>query len=119
MTQRKGRLGRPFSYLRALSVCAAAQTGRLAIDYPLTGSVFPPEFPPPTFLWRDTVPGVNVWIVEAAGQSRAHSRPPDAPGPHRPALRVAHQQAARGARRTLLEARCGGLGRHQEKQPGA
>ena len=25
----------------------------LTIDYPLNGSVFPPEITPPTFLWRD------------------------------------------------------------------
>jgi hypothetical protein len=37
--------------------------GRLdiTIDYPAAGSVFPPEFPPPEFLWRDAA----FWSVEA------------------------------------------------------
>ena len=61
-------------------MCARAQTGRIEIDYPLTGSVFPPEFPSPTFLWRDTVPGVNVWIVEAGGSRVRTAGPPMPPG---------------------------------------
>ncbi len=36
----------------------------LTIDYPATGSVFPPEFPPPVFLWRDATPGATSWRVD-------------------------------------------------------
>ena len=28
----------------------------ITVDYPLEGSIFPPEFPPPTFEWRDASP---------------------------------------------------------------
>ena len=31
----------------------AGPTTGLVVDYPLDGSVFPPEFVPPTFVWHD------------------------------------------------------------------
>ncbi len=54
--------------------CAAAATAAAAgprssgvapvtIDYPADGSVFPPEFPPPTFLWRDAA-NATAWRIE-------------------------------------------------------
>jgi len=33
----------------------------LVVDYPIEGSVFPPDFMPPTFLWHDDARGVNAW----------------------------------------------------------
>jgi tetratricopeptide (TPR) repeat protein len=36
---------------------------QLIVDYPLNGSVFPPEFPAPQFLWRDNSPA-KVWRIE-------------------------------------------------------
>lgn len=45
----------------------AALTGRparLVIDYPEEGSVFPPEFPPPQFVWRDADGGETSWEIE-------------------------------------------------------
>jgi tetratricopeptide (TPR) repeat protein len=53
--------------LLLLFLPAAAQTAQITIDYPQAGAVFPPEFPAPTFLWRDAEPGATVWIIEAAG----------------------------------------------------
>ncbi len=38
--------------------------GRIAVDYPLEGSVFPPEFPPPTFLFRDASKKAVVWKID-------------------------------------------------------
>jgi tetratricopeptide (TPR) repeat protein len=38
----------------------------VTIDYPLDGSVFPPEFPPPEFLWRDSAGGVSDWTIEVS-----------------------------------------------------
>jgi Flp pilus assembly protein TadD len=60
----------------------AALTGRparLVIDYPEEGSVFPPEFPPPQFVWRDADSGETSWEIEitfADGSPpiREHSR---------------------------------------------
>jgi type IV pilus biogenesis/stability protein PilW len=35
----------------------------IAIDYPAEESVFPPEFPPPTFLWRDASEAIDFWEI--------------------------------------------------------
>ncbi len=42
----------------------AAESGRISIDYPADGSIFPPEFPSPTFIWREHEPAVSAWLVE-------------------------------------------------------
>jgi Flp pilus assembly protein TadD len=42
------------------------QTGTISIDYPLAGSIFPPEFPAPTWEWRDSAPGATTWQIELA-----------------------------------------------------
>lgn len=36
----------------------------IAIDYPLDGSVFPPEITSPTFLWRDDSGRSKRWVIE-------------------------------------------------------
>lgn len=38
----------------------------IVVDYPLEGSIFPPDFSSPTFLWRDPSPRAVIWTVEAA-----------------------------------------------------
>jgi tetratricopeptide (TPR) repeat protein len=43
---------------------AAQQQVPIFIDYPEEGSVFPADFAPPTFLWRDRVPGHASWNIE-------------------------------------------------------
>jgi tetratricopeptide (TPR) repeat protein len=40
----------------------------LAIDYPPEGAVFPPDFAPPTFLWRDTSAATG-WRIDVAFSS--------------------------------------------------
>jgi len=40
----------------------------ITIDYPLEASVLPPEFPPPTFLWRDAAPDAAAWRIEVTFQ---------------------------------------------------
>ncbi|NQT87970.1 PD40 domain-containing protein, partial [bacterium] len=35
----------------------------LTIDYPLADAVFPPGFPPPTFLWHDSSAKADAWLV--------------------------------------------------------
>ena len=47
-----------------------APAGRLAIQYPLNGTLFPPEIHPPTFTWSDETPGVEAWrvVVELVGR---------------------------------------------------
>jgi tetratricopeptide (TPR) repeat protein len=58
----------------ALSAAAGVpqQPAAITVDYPANGSVFPPDFTPPTFLWRDSQQGVTEWSIEvtfAAGPS--------------------------------------------------
>jgi tetratricopeptide (TPR) repeat protein len=36
----------------------------ITVDYPLEGSVFPPEFPPPRVEWRDASPRARVWTID-------------------------------------------------------
>ena len=36
----------------------------ITIDYPLDGSLFPPEITPPTFLWRDDSKSAERWVIE-------------------------------------------------------
>jgi Flp pilus assembly protein TadD len=43
-------------------VPAAAAT--IVVDYPLPGSLFPPDFAAPTVQWRDPAPGVARWRIE-------------------------------------------------------
>ncbi|MGA3261133.1 MAG: hypothetical protein ABSE35_19790, partial [Bryobacteraceae bacterium] len=38
----------------------------ITVDYPATGSVFPPDFAPPTIEWRDADPSARLWVVEFA-----------------------------------------------------
>ena len=36
----------------------------VVVDYPLEGSIFPPEITPPTFLWRQADPAAKTWRVD-------------------------------------------------------
>jgi len=38
----------------------------IAIDYPRDGSIFPPDIPPPEFLWRDRANGIGFWQIEVS-----------------------------------------------------
>jgi tetratricopeptide (TPR) repeat protein len=40
-----------------------SQLARITVDYPLDGSIFPPEIVPPTFLWRDAAPNASSWQI--------------------------------------------------------
>jgi Flp pilus assembly protein TadD len=40
----------------------AVERAAIVIDYPLEGSLFPPDFTPPTFLWRDS--NADTWLIE-------------------------------------------------------
>ena len=81
---------RPSKYVVAAAALAALAAGALlyssrrlvaiTVDYPLEGSVFPPEFPPPRLEWRDASPRATFWTVDvsfgkdAAPALRATSR---------------------------------------------
>lgn len=63
-------------------------TGKLAplkVDYPLDESIFPPEIVPPTFLWHESAPEADTWLIDVAlAEGAAHvyvlspGRPPAA-----------------------------------------
>jgi Flp pilus assembly protein TadD len=50
----------------------AVQAAKITIDYPLEGSVFPPEITAPVFLWHDSSSEAKEWVVEVSfeGQSQ-------------------------------------------------
>ncbi len=45
---------------------AARKPAAITVDYPLDGSVFPPDFPAPLVLWRDAASSASSWTIEAA-----------------------------------------------------
>ena len=49
-----------------LAAMAQGQTAAIAIDYPLDGSIFPPEITPPTFLFRDPSGHAKSWRIDIA-----------------------------------------------------
>jgi Flp pilus assembly protein TadD len=58
-----GGLARSSGADRALP---ANGTQKITIDYPLDGSVFPPEITPPTFLWHDASESAKRWVVDVS-----------------------------------------------------
>jgi len=51
--------------LLLLLMLAAQPSSAITIDYPAEGAIFPPDFAPPTFLWRDSS-GAARWVIEVA-----------------------------------------------------
>ena len=68
------------------SAPVVAESPAPTIDYPIEGSVFPPDFTPPTFIWHDDTVGADAWkaTVEFADGgdpvSRVVAGPPPARG---------------------------------------
>jgi hypothetical protein len=58
----------------------SAPAARITIDYPLEGSVFPPEITPPTILWRDASPTAKHWLVELSFAGHANEIRLEVPG---------------------------------------
>jgi tetratricopeptide (TPR) repeat protein len=49
----------------ARSVAGATNpAATITVDYPLNGSVFPPDMEAPTFQWRDAAEGAAVWQID-------------------------------------------------------
>jgi tetratricopeptide (TPR) repeat protein len=61
-------------------VAAVGKTAAITIDYPAAGSVFPPEFPPPEFLWRDPAKAASAWSIEVVFSDGAAAIRTTAPG---------------------------------------
>jgi tetratricopeptide (TPR) repeat protein len=54
----------------AAGAVAALRAGQrvqpITVDYPLDGSVFPPEFPAPRLEWRDASPRARTWTIDVS-----------------------------------------------------
>src|SRR5664279_909589 len=61
---------------------SASPTAKIVIEYPLEGSVFPPEITPPTFLWRDDSKTAKRWVVEVSFADHSDGIRVEAPGEH-------------------------------------
>jgi Flp pilus assembly protein TadD len=61
---------------------SANPSSRITIDYPLDGSVFPPEITPPTFLWRDPTENAKRWVVEVSFGDQSGGIRLQVPGDH-------------------------------------
>src|SRR5512135_443432 len=61
----------------ALAAAGVQLLGRprpITVDYPLEGSVFPPDFAAPTLLWRDASPRARQWTIDVSfGEGAATS----------------------------------------------
>jgi hypothetical protein len=56
-------------------VLAAHDPESITVDYPLKGSIFPPDMAAPTFLWRDPASASTSWQIDvkfANGASALH-----------------------------------------------
>ena len=73
-----------------------AQSGRAAtpvahpitIDYPLEGSIFPPEVIPPLFLWHDDAAAANAWRVSVTFEDNTAPLLVETDGPPAPRGRI-------------------------------
>jgi tetratricopeptide (TPR) repeat protein len=54
-----------------VSVLAAHEPESILIDYPLKGSIFPPDMAAPTFLWRDLISASTSWQIDVTFASGA------------------------------------------------
>jgi len=52
------------AHQQAAASTALRPDSGVTIDYPEPGAIFPPEFPPPQFEWRDEVPTASEWRIE-------------------------------------------------------
>ena len=58
------RMWRVLALIPLAGILHAGAPGKITVDYPEEGSVFPPEFAPPTFVWRDAAADANNWRIE-------------------------------------------------------
>ncbi len=52
---------------------AQPQPAPITIDYPIEGTVFPPDFAPPAFIWRDAAERATAWTIDIAFGDRSQA----------------------------------------------
>jgi hypothetical protein len=57
--------------LRGNDSSRPAQRATITVDYPSDHTLFPPDFAPPTFQWRDADPAVSVWKIEISFEDKS------------------------------------------------
>ncbi len=57
----------------AESVPSQKELSAITVDYPVNGSIFPPEITPPTLLWRDSNGGSKRWMIEITFADRTRA----------------------------------------------
>jgi len=55
----------------ALQTLGSQAAATITIDYPANQTLFPPDFAPPTFEWRDENSAATIWKIEIAFEDRA------------------------------------------------
>lgn len=63
-------VARRFAVFFLVTAGFSADLAPIAVDYPLAGSLFPPDFAAPTFLWTDTTSHSVAWSVEVKLEGR-------------------------------------------------
>jgi hypothetical protein len=58
--------------MRSVAGADVASGAPMTIDYPLDGSMFPPEFVPPTFLWHDEGSESDRWLIDVSLGDEGH-----------------------------------------------
>jgi len=59
---------------------ATADPSKIKVDYPLEGSVFPPEITPPTVLWHDPSQSATHWVIQVSTKGHPGQIRVDSPG---------------------------------------
>jgi tetratricopeptide (TPR) repeat protein len=62
------------------SSLAVARPAAIQIDYPEHGTIFPPDFAAPTFVWRDGAENAAAWLVEVTFGDRSPGIRVEIPG---------------------------------------
>ena len=97
--RRAGRAALILAAFLATAILPAqpATQGIITVDYPLAGSIFPPDLVPPTFEWRDSDPRANLWVIEFAFGDGSKPLRVETPGPQFPLGPIDERCAKAGA----------------------
>src|SRR5208337_3931089 len=82
---------------RRESIATPALGVPITIDYPAEGAIFPPEITPPVFLWRDSSPTANFWVIEVRFSDHSHAIQAKSRGEKRPIGEIDERCAKAGA----------------------